>query len=115
VPVVVDDPVPVRAGAGEHGGVPGAGGGGGVGVVAVLEPRPVVLQPDEPAGAEQRLPLVDVVAAHLVEHDEDGELDPRLASRLRRRGAAGGGGDEAGEQDEEGGGGCGAAHAGAGR
>ena len=54
--------------------MPRSRGRGAVGVMAVREPRAVRLDAHEAVLAEQRSPAFGVVAAHLIEHDEDGQL-----------------------------------------
>src|SRR5581483_2884785 len=76
--------------------------GGAVGVVAAGEPGPVGLEAGEPALAEEGLPLVEEVAAHLVEEDEHGELDAGpVGGRGGLGGPVGGGGDQPAEQGEQ--------------
>jgi len=72
-PAVIDDAVSHRQAARRQGGVSGAGPGLRVGVVAVGEPGAVLLEPAEAALAEEAVPAGQVIAAHLVEHHEDGE------------------------------------------
>src|SRR5260370_38656168 len=56
--------------------------------MAIGEPGAVLLQTVEAAGAEERLPFADVIAAHLIEDDEDdelgfsGDVTPRLVPKL---------------------------------
>ena len=85
VPGVADDAVHVRPAPGEHGGMPGPGDGDGVGIVAVDKPGAVFLHPDKAVRAEQRPPLVHVIAAHLVEHDQHDQFGLlRFAGKQRR-------------------------------
>ena len=77
VPVVVDDAVPLAAGAREHGGVPRPGRGGAVGVVAVREPGAFGLEAGEAVRDEEGLPAFEVIAAHLIEDDQHRELHAR--------------------------------------
>src|SRR5262245_58716369 len=51
--------------------MPGSRHGEPVGVVAVREPRPVLLEPGEAVRDKQLLPAPQEVAPHLVEDDQD--------------------------------------------
>src|SRR5262249_34361696 len=73
VPLVRDDAVLPRGTAGQEGGVPGGGPGEGVGVMAVLEPGAIGLQSAETVLDVVFLPARQVVGAHLVEDNEDGQ------------------------------------------
>src|SRR5207248_1710559 len=86
VPLVGDYAVLVGRAAGGDGGVSGAGDGVGVGVMAISEPGPVAFQAAEAVAAVQLDPALRVVAAQLVEIDEDGQARrPRLDGRGKRR------------------------------
>src|SRR5205807_1897140 len=78
VPLVGDNAVSHRRAAGQKRSVAGTGDGVSIGIVTVLIPRAFFLQPMKPAVAEQRIPARQIIAAHLIENDQNRELRLRL-------------------------------------
>ena len=82
-PFVVGNAVSVAVGAGEQSGVSGSGAGVGVVVVAVGEVRAVIEEKAEAGVAELVAVTLQVVAAELVDDDDDYQLGMCIVGRGR--------------------------------
>src|SRR5580698_4193532 len=68
----------IAASSGEHGSVPRTGGRYGVGIITVGEPGTFRLQASKSCSPEQPSPPLQVIATHLIEYNQHGELHARL-------------------------------------
>ena len=74
IPFIADYAVPIRGSARHQRTMPRRCHGLRIGIMAIGEPGAFGLQAFEASLSEQVLPFNQVVAAHLVEHQDDGEL-----------------------------------------
>jgi len=79
-PIVRDDAVPAGVAAGEKGGVSGSRAGVGVVVIAVAKIGAVIEKHAEPSVAELISIAFEVIAAELIDHDDDNKLGARIVS-----------------------------------
>jgi hypothetical protein len=83
-PFVRDDAVPARVGSSEKSGVTRGGAGVGVIVIAVGEISSVIEKKAEASFAKPVAIAFQVIAAKLINHDDDNQLGPRVVGGRER-------------------------------